>query len=981
MASSFTNSGGYTEEGNSLGTEILGTQLLDLYSSDRPETASIGNSNSDCFIRFYDSDIPSRGYFLGTSNNNFYLNKASNIFDTKVGIGTKSPNANLHVQGKVLLSALDSYNSDNRLNFSTKTLSSISNVELFGEVIQRGVPMRSSPWIVNDDGSVYIRSDSPSNLTSNVGIGTTMPLYDLHVHGNAGFTTITTADPTTSNINFDRKSLTNVQNLQFFGNLFSGESIFKTTQWLDDPQKNVYFPDNVGIGTTTPSDKLHVIGDLRVTGDIFAREFSHIDRVDGLFELYNIYAPNQPNNMKRVYTNDSNIMNRVLYTFEVQSGRYFVTGNLPFKNLTPFVALPNFNWARIELYSGTPASISRTSQPMTYVPITITTDATEIVTQPYTLLIESMAPGPYTVVVSGKGHNLEFGSSNNSPSSKAYLMPIRGLGQETSYNGKFTMQSSPLRKSYSNIVSSNFSLSTPGRYYGNTSNADVFIDGQKLQFNTNYTMAYIYDTELNQTSFTVNLTSPTAANNKIEVTVWPVVEAETLYESGFYYQNNRNFTSQWLNLENGNGIRYAGGKVIIDGDIHLSGQVYSACNVGLFSSGHSVNYIPLLHIESNVVGTLNIVDSSITTEKIRDENVITVKLGDLAVTTAKINNLAVTNDKYAMNSISDNKMQVDSVSTSRIQDLAITTPKHGNFSVTNIKVGPKAITEDKLDFSLGCNIGFGTTNPRVTLDIFGSTIINDRSKPQFTTQAPRATLDVIGNAIFNNGNVGIGSVIPMNTLDVNGGLRINDFMNITNGSSGIRNTGRNNATIIANDDHYGNFKIFNNANSGYNGIYFSDSLVSVVANSTECGFHKKNDGWRLQMTDNDLYIRGNITGFYSDERLKTDLQKIEDADDVLKQLTGYRFRWNDVGKRLIGNELVENVEVGLIAQDVQRACPQAVRVNKASPSDMDYLTINYDKLIPFMIESIKKQQKRIEILELEVSRLALISKDVTMNAK
>jgi hypothetical protein len=63
-------------------------------------------------------------------------------------------------------------------------------------------------------------------------------------------------------------------------------------------------------------------------------------------------------------------------------------------------------------------------------------------------------------------------------------------------------------------------------------------------------------------------------------------------------------------------------------------------------------------------------------------------------------------------------------------------------------------------------------------------------------------------------------------------------------------------------------------------------------------------------------------------------------------------------------------KVGLIAQEVQKVVPEIVKPapfdideNGQSKSGENYLTVQYEKMIPLIVETIKQQQKEIEELE------------------
>jgi hypothetical protein len=59
-------------------------------------------------------------------------------------------------------------------------------------------------------------------------------------------------------------------------------------------------------------------------------------------------------------------------------------------------------------------------------------------------------------------------------------------------------------------------------------------------------------------------------------------------------------------------------------------------------------------------------------------------------------------------------------------------------------------------------------------------------------------------------------------------------------------------------------------------------------------------------------------------------------------------------------------QVGLSAQEVEKILPEVV---KKAPVDKKYKTIQYEKLIPLLIEGIKEQQLQIEELNDEIKYL------------
>jgi len=98
---------------------------------------------------------------------------------------------------------------------------------------------------------------------------------------------------------------------------------------------------------------------------------------------------------------------------------------------------------------------------------------------------------------------------------------------------------------------------------------------------------------------------------------------------------------------------------------------------------------------------------------------------------------------------------------------------------------------------------------------------------------------------------------------------------------------------------------------------------------------------------------GNITAYYSDDRLKTRLNNIENALEKLCSLTGFYYEANQTAQAL--GYKVER-EVGVSAQEVQKVLPEVV---VAAPISDEYLTVRYERIIPLIIEAVKELSSQV----------------------
>lgn len=118
---------------------------------------------------------------------------------------------------------------------------------------------------------------------------------------------------------------------------------------------------------------------------------------------------------------------------------------------------------------------------------------------------------------------------------------------------------------------------------------------------------------------------------------------------------------------------------------------------------------------------------------------------------------------------------------------------------------------------------------------------------------------------------------------------------------------------------------------------------------------------------------GEITAFASDQRLKTNIESINNALAKVNSLNGVTYNFNQLASNFDFD--VRKRHVGLLAQEVDEVLPEAVRPapfdldeNGQSKSGEKYLTVQYEKLVPLLVESIKELTARVAQLEQELAK-------------
>ena len=120
-------------------------------------------------------------------------------------------------------------------------------------------------------------------------------------------------------------------------------------------------------------------------------------------------------------------------------------------------------------------------------------------------------------------------------------------------------------------------------------------------------------------------------------------------------------------------------------------------------------------------------------------------------------------------------------------------------------------------------------------------------------------------------------------------------------------------------------------------------------------FHCIGVGTSPSIVLGEIRAAGDITAFYSsDERLKTNITPIDNALNKLEQIKGYTFDW--IPKEGVHSH--EGNDIGVIAQEVEKIIPNVVTTR-----DTGYKAVQYEKLVPLLIQAINELQLKVKQLE------------------
>jgi len=201
-------------------------------------------------------------------------------------------------------------------------------------------------------------------------------------------------------------------------------------------------------------------------------------------------------------------------------------------------------------------------------------------------------------------------------------------------------------------------------------------------------------------------------------------------------------------------------------------------------------------------------------------------------------------------------------------------------------------------------------------------------------------------------------------LKVTGGISTQNNLHV---GGSITGTLSGSATSLATGRTIGMTGHVTWTSSSFNGTgnVTGTSSISTTAKPQVAGLGV---GTAASTTTGEIRATNNITAYYSDDRLKIKTGNITNALDKTISLNGFNYIENSLANSF-GYTSGDSF-IGVSAQEVQKVLPEAVKPapfdldeNNKSKSGENYLTVQYEKLVPLLIESIKDLNNKVEELE------------------
>jgi hypothetical protein len=307
-----------------------------------------------------------------------------------------------------------------------------------------------------------------------------------------------------------------------------------------------------------------------------------------------------------------------------------------------------------------------------------------------------------------------------------------------------------------------------------------------------------------------------------------------------------------------------------------------------------------------------------------------------------------------------------------------------DFTVINTSNGKLNLgTNNNVHMTVAANgfVGIGTVSPSNNLQVVGNIAatnvsatlltgtLTSAAQPNVTSLGTLSSVTVTANANVGNLNSSgdVSATSNVSAANVNASTAMTAPRFVSNVATGTAPFTVTSTTQVANLNVAASGTAVTVTQAAQANITSVGTLTGLtVSGSTQ--INSLGVGTAASGTAGEIRATNNITAYYSDQRLKKDIKQIKGALDILSYIRGVRYVQSELAESFGYHNYDQ--QVGVIAQEVQKVVPEAVKIapfdageGNTSVSGENYLTVQYDRLVPVLIEAIKELKAEIEVLK------------------
>tara|TARA_R100000995_G_scaffold11706_1_gene4787 strand:- start:30 stop:1646 length:1617 start_codon:yes stop_codon:yes gene_type:complete len=145
------------------------------------------------------------------------------------------------------------------------------------------------------------------------------------------------------------------------------------------------------------------------------------------------------------------------------------------------------------------------------------------------------------------------------------------------------------------------------------------------------------------------------------------------------------------------------------------------------------------------------------------------------------------------------------------------------------------------------------------------------------------------------------------------------------------------------------------SNVGYSGFHWLDGSAYYIGQNSQARAVRIYSGAE---TAGVALTNGQTSfGTFSDERLKYDVEDIQNAVDMISNFRTVKYRLNGV------DDPNSKKKIGLVAQDLVGVLDEVIEPMKIKDDETEYMTVRYTEIVPVLVKAIQELEARIAVLE------------------